>query len=185
MRFADGNFTQDEGKFDLASIPLKSWQDFENELWEQVRSASVAFETWPHLILATAGFERVDRRDDCCFKTRRHRCAVWSRRSALRIQQRARRVASSQSLRPTIAIRGQRQCTRSTAARLALRYTTRVHHLGILWRCWRDEIREQPRAAGDGPTDFDSFHGISSRIEPVAEGRTSERRADSDGRASE
>lgn len=28
---------QDEGKFDPASIPLKSWQDFENELWEQVR----------------------------------------------------------------------------------------------------------------------------------------------------
>ena len=26
----------DEGKFDPASIPLKSWQDFENELWEQV-----------------------------------------------------------------------------------------------------------------------------------------------------
>lgn len=30
----------DEGKFDPASIPLKSWQDFENELWEQVSSTS-------------------------------------------------------------------------------------------------------------------------------------------------
>lgn len=28
----------DEGKFDPASIPLKSWHDFENELWEQVSS---------------------------------------------------------------------------------------------------------------------------------------------------
>lgn len=27
----------DEGKFDPSSIPLKSWLEFENELWEQVR----------------------------------------------------------------------------------------------------------------------------------------------------
>lgn len=30
----------DEGTFDPASIPLKTWQDFENELWEQVSSRS-------------------------------------------------------------------------------------------------------------------------------------------------
>ena len=35
--FLTVSFSQDEGKFDPASIPLKSWQDFENELWEQVR----------------------------------------------------------------------------------------------------------------------------------------------------
>ncbi len=31
----------DEGKFDPSSIPLKSWQEFENELWEQGSNQSI------------------------------------------------------------------------------------------------------------------------------------------------
>lgn len=33
--------SQDEGKFDPSSIPLKSWQEFENELWEQGSNQSI------------------------------------------------------------------------------------------------------------------------------------------------
>jgi chitin synthase len=32
---------QDEGKFDSSVIPLKSWNEYENELWEKESNHSV------------------------------------------------------------------------------------------------------------------------------------------------
>lgn len=128
----------DDGKFDPASIPLKSWADFENELWEQVRSCPhrECSRPSPHAFLA--GLKPKHRLAHRRFKTRRHGLSLRPRFDVPTPTLRRLRFPPPQhGVRPAVPIRTAIAVRPTTAVRsIAVRESERLWAATQSRRVW-------------------------------------------------